>query len=156
MVVGFPSSGTYSSNVLDLVSFLIEVCLMEVSICRASNLKKSDETYWVVGLNANKLFCVVCKSPDLFPQVCMTSYIVYCCLTIYLLHPFVSSLLTQATPKPVLTLLDLSFPLAASDLGAESLENEFIVTNMHLSQVLYIFLMKLWIHSLLYLISFLG
>lgn len=76
MVVGFPSSGTYSSNVLDLVSFLIEVCLMEVSICRASNLKKSDENYWVVGLNANKLFCVVCKSPDLFPQVCMTSYIV--------------------------------------------------------------------------------
>lgn len=75
---------------------------------RASKLKKSDENYWVVGLNANKLFCVVCKSPDLFPQ---------------------------ATPKPVLTLLDLSFPLATSDLGAESLENEFIVTNMHLSQI---------------------
>lgn len=38
-------------------------------------------------------------------------------------------------PKPVLTLLDLSFPLASSDLGAETLENEFILRNMHLSQV---------------------
>lgn len=139
MVAGFPSSGICSSNVLDLVSFLIEACFTEISICRASKLKRSDENYWVVGLNANKLFCVVCKSPDLFPQVCMTSYILYCCLTICLLHPCVSSLLTQATPKPVLTLLDLSFPLATSDLGAESLENEFIVTNMHLSQVLYLF-----------------
>lgn len=60
----------------------------------------------------------------------MTNLILYCCLKIH--H---SSLLIQATPKPVLTLLDLSFPLAASDLGAESLENDFIVTNMHLSQV---------------------
>ncbi|KAL5544857.1 hypothetical protein UlMin_008641 [Ulmus minor] len=70
--------------------------------------KKSDENYWVVGLNASKLFCIVCKRPDFFPQV---------------------------MPKPVLTLQDLSFPLATSDLGAESLENEFILNNMHLSQL---------------------
>uniref|UniRef100_A0A5B7B1E7 Putative WD repeat and HMG-box DNA-binding protein 1 n=1 Tax=Davidia involucrata TaxID=16924 RepID=A0A5B7B1E7_DAVIN len=74
----------------------------------ASKVKKTEENYWVVGLNASKLFCIVCKSPDLFPQV---------------------------IPKPVLTLLDLSFPLASSDLGAENLENEFIMNNMHLSQI---------------------
>ncbi|CAH9092846.1 unnamed protein product [Cuscuta europaea] len=74
----------------------------------ASKLKKLEEKYWVVGLNASKLFCVICKSPDSFPQ---------------------------ATPKPVLTLLDLSFPLASSDLGADNLENEFILINMHLCRV---------------------
>ncbi|KAL5749016.1 hypothetical protein ACOSQ2_026313 [Xanthoceras sorbifolium] len=74
----------------------------------SSKEKKSNENYWIVGLNASKLFCIVCKSPDLFPQV---------------------------MPKPVLTLLDLSFPLASSDLGAEALENEFIVNNVNLSQI---------------------
>ncbi|KAA8541101.1 hypothetical protein F0562_025064 [Nyssa sinensis] len=73
-----------------------------------SKMKKPEENYWVVGLNASKLFCIVCKSPDAFPQV---------------------------TPKPVLSLLDLSFPLASSDLGAENLENEFIMNSMHLSQI---------------------
>ncbi|XP_059644815.1 protein ENHANCER OF LHP1 1 [Cornus florida] len=74
----------------------------------ARKVKKPDENYWVVGLNASKLFCIVCKSPDSFPQV---------------------------IPKPVLTLIDLSFPLPSSDLGAETLENEFIMKNMHLSQI---------------------
>lgn len=69
---------------------------------------KSDENYWVVGLNASKLFCIVCKKPNFFPQV---------------------------MPKPVLTLLNLSFPLASSDLGAEALENEFILNNMNLVQI---------------------
>ncbi|VFQ80641.1 unnamed protein product [Cuscuta campestris] len=73
-----------------------------------SKMKKPEEKYWVVGLNASKLFCVVCKAPDSFPQV---------------------------TPKPVLTLFDLSLPLASSDLGADNLENEFILNNMHLSRV---------------------
>ncbi|KAL0396910.1 UNVERIFIED_CONTAM: hypothetical protein Scaly_0139400 [Sesamum calycinum] len=73
-----------------------------------SKLKKPDENYWVAGLSASKLFCIVCKSPESFPQ---------------------------STPKPVLTLLDLSFPLACSDLGADSLENEFMMNNMHLSLV---------------------
>ncbi|KAF2321379.1 hypothetical protein GH714_040967 [Hevea brasiliensis] len=74
----------------------------------AAKEKKSDENYWMVGLNASKLFCIVCNSPDLFPQV---------------------------MPKPVLTLLNFSFPLASSDLGADALENEFILNNMHLSQI---------------------
>ena len=38
-------------------------------------------------------------------------------------------------PKPVLTILELSFPLASSDLGANSLENEFMTRKLHLSQV---------------------
>ncbi|KAG8387949.1 hypothetical protein BUALT_Bualt02G0074400 [Buddleja alternifolia] len=74
----------------------------------ASKLKKPEENYWVAGLNASKLFCIVCKSPESFPQ---------------------------STPKPILTLLDLSFPLASSDLGADSLENEFMMINMKLSQI---------------------
>ncbi|KAL8474796.1 hypothetical protein ACS0TY_031289 [Phlomoides rotata] len=74
----------------------------------ASKLKKSEENIWVTGLNGSKLFCVVCKSPETFPQ---------------------------CTPKPVLTLLDLSFPLASSDLGADNLENEFMMNNMHLSRI---------------------
>ncbi|CAA2976363.1 WD repeat and HMG-box DNA-binding 1 [Olea europaea subsp. europaea] len=73
----------------------------------SNKLNKEGENYWVVGLNANKLFCIVCKFPESFPQ---------------------------ATSKPVLTLLDLSFPLASSDLGADSLENEFMMDNMHLCQ----------------------
>ena len=44
-------------------------------------------------------------------------------------------IIIQAVPKPVLTLLDLCIPLASSDLGAEGLENEFILSNMHLSEV---------------------
>ncbi|KAK9008823.1 hypothetical protein V6N11_080301 [Hibiscus sabdariffa] len=74
----------------------------------ASKERKSGENYWVVGLNASKLFCVVCKNPDAFPQV---------------------------LPKPVLTLISLSFPLASSDLGEEALENEFMLNNLHLSQL---------------------
>ncbi|XP_072962033.1 protein ENHANCER OF LHP1 1 [Typha angustifolia] len=70
--------------------------------------KSEDESYWVVGLNASKLFCIVCKSPDSYPSV---------------------------MPKPVLTLLSLSVPLASSDLGAADLENEFIMRNLHLSQI---------------------
>ncbi|KAK2969699.1 hypothetical protein RJ640_004205 [Escallonia rubra] len=77
-------------------------------IFSASKLKKSEENYWVVGLNTSSVICIVCKSPDSFPQ---------------------------AIPKPILTLLDLSFPLASSDLGAETLENEFILKNMQLFEI---------------------
>jgi len=35
-------------------------------------------------------------------------------------------------PKPVLTPLSLSFPLASSDLGSEVHENEFMMNNLHL------------------------
>ncbi|PSS08331.1 WD repeat and HMG-box DNA-binding protein like [Actinidia chinensis var. chinensis] len=74
----------------------------------SGKVKKPEENYWIVGLNAYKLFCVVCKSPDSFPQV---------------------------IPKPILTLFDFSLPLASSDLGADNLENEFILNNLHLSQI---------------------
>nr|XP_012567793.1 WD repeat and HMG-box DNA-binding protein 1 [Cicer arietinum] len=70
--------------------------------------KKSDENYWMVGLNTNKLVCVVCKKPESFPQV---------------------------VPKPILTLMNLSFPLASSDLGSEALENEFMMNSMHLFEI---------------------
>ncbi|GAB4860926.1 Protein ENHANCER OF LHP1 1 [Ancistrocladus abbreviatus] len=73
-----------------------------------SKVKKPEETCWVVGLSADKLFCIICKSPDSYPKV---------------------------TPKPVLTLLDLSTPLACSDLGADTLENEFIMRQMHLLKI---------------------
>ncbi|KAG9448593.1 hypothetical protein H6P81_008558 [Aristolochia fimbriata] len=74
----------------------------------ASKERNSElESYWVVGLNSSKLFCVVCKSPDLYPMV---------------------------VPKPVLTLLNLSFPLASSDLGPNDLENELMMNNLYLSQ----------------------
>ncbi|CAN1840057.1 Protein ENHANCER OF LHP1 1 [Linum perenne] len=74
----------------------------------ANKTKKPDENYWVAGLNARKLLCIVCKSPEVFPQV---------------------------IPKPIITLLDLSFPLASSDLGAEALENEFIMNDLRLFQI---------------------
>lgn len=38
-------------------------------------------------------------------------------------------------PKPVLTPLSLSFPLASSDLGSEVHENEFMMNNLHLFSV---------------------
>ncbi|XP_068637138.1 protein ENHANCER OF LHP1 1-like [Aristolochia californica] len=73
-----------------------------------SKERKSEmESYWVVGLNSSKLFCVVCNSPDLYPLV---------------------------VPKPVLTLMNLSFPLASSDLGPNDLENELMMNKLYLSQ----------------------
>lgn len=43
-------------------------------------------------------------------------------------------------PKPVLTILDFSSPIASSDLGADELENEFMINNLQLSEVKTIFL----------------
>ncbi|OEL35871.1 WD repeat and HMG-box DNA-binding protein 1 [Dichanthelium oligosanthes] len=70
--------------------------------------KSEDESHWVVGLDANNIFCILCKYPQTYPQV---------------------------MPKPVLTILELSFPIASSDLGANSLENEFMMRKLHLSQI---------------------
>ncbi|WVZ63894.1 hypothetical protein U9M48_013488 [Paspalum notatum var. saurae] len=70
--------------------------------------KSEDESHWVVGLDANNIFCILCKSPQSYPQV---------------------------MPKPVLTVLEMSFPLASSDLGANNLENEFMMRKLHLSQI---------------------
>ncbi|CAL9064297.1 unnamed protein product [Musa banksii] len=69
--------------------------------------QSEDETHWIVGLNASKLFCIICKSPNCYPTV---------------------------MPKPVLELLSLSFPLASSDLGAADLESELMMSQLHLSQ----------------------
>ncbi|RLM87745.1 WD repeat and HMG-box DNA-binding protein 1 [Panicum miliaceum] len=46
-----------------------------------------------------------------------------------------SSYDSKVMPKPVLTILELSFPIASSDLGANSLENEFMMRKLHLSQI---------------------
>lgn len=102
-------------------------------LCSASKEKKSDENYWVVGLNASKLFCVVCKNSDLFPHVMIV--IAYPSSTLFFISHNLTLCPLQVMPKPVLSLLNLSFPLASSDLGAEALENEFMLNNMHLSQV---------------------
>uniref|UniRef100_A0A0A9BUT2 Uncharacterized protein n=1 Tax=Arundo donax TaxID=35708 RepID=A0A0A9BUT2_ARUDO len=70
--------------------------------------KSEDESHWVVGLDATNIFCIQCKPPQSYPEV---------------------------MPKPVLSILELSFPLASSDLGASSLENEFMMRKLHLSQI---------------------
>ncbi|PKA47519.1 Flagellar WD repeat-containing protein Pf20 [Apostasia shenzhenica] len=105
---GFSDEGqlcAYDSKILTICNEMHS----SSSKCSASEAKKSeDENYWVVGLNESKLFCIVCKSPNYYPSV---------------------------IPKPVLTLLELKFPLACSDLGADDLENEFITRNLHLSQI---------------------
>jgi len=51
------------SYACDLVIFVIKLSM------RSASKEKSNENYWVTGLNASKLFCVVCKKPDNFPQV---------------------------------------------------------------------------------------
>ncbi|KAL6594289.1 hypothetical protein ACP70R_048482 [Stipagrostis hirtigluma subsp. patula] len=70
--------------------------------------KSEDESHWVVGLDNTNIFCIQCKSPQSYPEV---------------------------MPKPVLSILELSFPLASSDLGSSSLENEFMMRKLHLSQI---------------------
>ncbi|CAH2064947.1 unnamed protein product [Thlaspi arvense] len=76
-----------------------------IPVFSTSKEKKQVENYWVVGLNTTSLYCIACKHPEIFPQV---------------------------TPKPILTILDFSLPLASSDLGAASLENEFILKQLRL------------------------
>ncbi|MCL7035969.1 hypothetical protein MKW94_022549 [Papaver nudicaule] len=68
---------------------------------------KPEDNYWVVGLNESTLFCILCKNPLTYPLV---------------------------TPKPVLTLLNLLFPLASSDLGANVFENKLMLKSLSLSQ----------------------
>ncbi|XP_010495876.1 PREDICTED: WD repeat and HMG-box DNA-binding protein 1-like [Camelina sativa] len=76
-----------------------------IPVFSTSKEKKQEENYWVVGLNTTSVYCIACKHPEIFPQV---------------------------TPKPILTILDLSLPLASSDLGAASLENELILKQLRL------------------------
>lgn len=51
---------------------------------------------------------------------------------VYLFPPNI----VQVMPKPVLTLLNFSLPLACSDLGADELENEFVLSKISLLQVM--------------------
>ncbi|KAL1213187.1 Protein ENHANCER OF LHP1 1 [Cardamine amara subsp. amara] len=76
-----------------------------IPVFSTSKEKKQEENYWVVGLNTTSLYCIACKHPEIFPQV---------------------------TPKPILTILDLALPLASSDLGAASLENELMLKQLRL------------------------
>ncbi|KAH9314433.1 hypothetical protein KI387_023060 [Taxus chinensis] len=70
--------------------------------------KAENEKFWMVGLNNTQVFCVTCKLPDTYPQV---------------------------SPKPILSVLNLSLPLACSDLGADDLENELLRDSLLLSQM---------------------
>lgn len=89
----------------------------------------------MVGLNASKVFCIVCRTPDLYPPVMCLTFI-FCLLRCNMSNCFKNCCFHfQVMPKPVLTLLSLSIPLASSDLGADDLEKEFILSNLNLTQV---------------------
>lgn len=140
-VVGFHFSGAYSwisGDYFWLYRYWKTLFNLTWLHASSSKLKKSDENYWIVGFNATKLFCVVCKSPCLFPQVWPTSILLHYYRTLLSTFSITFPDTFQVTPKPLLALLDLSFPLATSDLGADSLENEFILNNMHLFQVIFL------------------
>jgi chromosome transmission fidelity protein 4 len=36
--------------------------------------KSEDESHWVVGLDANNIFCILCKTPQSYPQVLFASF----------------------------------------------------------------------------------
>ncbi|ESQ52565.1 hypothetical protein EUTSA_v10016196mg [Eutrema salsugineum] len=105
--IGFSEEGCFSSYDSEgvLRVFTSQYGGSWIPVFSTSREKKQEENYWVVGLNKTSLYCIACKHPELFPQV---------------------------TPKPILTILDFSLPLASSDLGAASLENEFILKQLRL------------------------
>lgn len=84
--VGFRSSGidssvqrqnSYFNSIYLQALYVIQNLPTNPYTCSASKLKKPEENFWVAGLNASKLFCVVCKSPDSFPQVRKTYIVIY-------------------------------------------------------------------------------
>ncbi|CAG7870182.1 unnamed protein product [Brassica rapa] len=105
--IGFSEEGSFSSFDSEgvLRVFTSQYGGSWIPVFSTTKVKKQEENYWVVGLNTTSLYCIACKHPERFPQV---------------------------TPKPILSILDLSLPLASSDLGAESLENEFILKQLRL------------------------
>ncbi|CAN8268394.1 unnamed protein product [Cochlearia groenlandica] len=105
--IGFSEEGSLSSYDSEgvLRVFTSQYGGSWIPIFSTSKEKKQEENYWVVGLNRTSLYCVACKRPELYPQV---------------------------TPKPILTILDLALPLASSDLGAASLENELMLKQLRL------------------------
>ncbi|CAH8386864.1 unnamed protein product [Eruca vesicaria subsp. sativa] len=105
--IGFSDEGSFSTYDSEgvLRVFTSQYGGSWIPVFSATKEKKQKENYWVVGLNTTSLYCIACKHPEVFPQV---------------------------TPKPILTILNFSLPLASSDLGAASLENEFILTQLRL------------------------
>ncbi|VVB16977.1 unnamed protein product [Arabis nemorensis] len=105
--IGFSEKGSFSSYDSEgvLRVFTCQYGGSWIPVFSTSKEKKQEENYWVVGLNTTSVYCIACKHPELFPTV---------------------------TPKPILTILDLSLPLASSDLGATSLENELILKQLRL------------------------
>ncbi|CAL9247968.1 unnamed protein product [Arabidopsis halleri] len=103
--IGFSDEGSLSSYDSEgvLRVFTSQYGGSWIPVFSTSKEKKQEENYWVVGLNTTSLYCIACKYPEIFPQV---------------------------TPKPILTILDLSLPLASSDLGAASLENELMLKQL--------------------------
>lgn len=74
----------------------------------SKEVKSEDESIWMVGLNSTQAMCVVCKIPDKQPQV---------------------------SPKPILSIFNLCLPLVHSDLGADDLENEYLLGSWRLTQL---------------------
>ncbi|KAF8106737.1 hypothetical protein N665_0134s0022 [Sinapis alba] len=105
--IGFSEEGSFSSFDSEgvLRVFSSQYGGSWIPVFSTTKVKKQEENYWVVGLNTTSLYCIACKHPEVFPQV---------------------------TPKPILSILDFSLPLASSDLGAASLENEFILKQLRL------------------------
>ncbi|CAF1708397.1 protein ENHANCER OF LHP1 1 [Brassica napus] len=105
--IGFSEEGSFSSFDSEgvLRVFTSQYGGSWIPVFSTTKVNKQEENYWVVGLNTTSLYCIACKHPELFPQV---------------------------TPKPILSILDFSLPLASSDLGAASLENEFIIKQLRL------------------------
>lgn len=114
---------------------LLRSLKLDFMLFSATKVKKTDENYWMVGFNASNVFCIVCKSPNTFPQVVQRG--LHFLILLIWLQNCPSKWFThfQVTPKPVLTLLNFAAPLASSDIGAEALENEFMLNYIHLSQV---------------------
>ena len=107
--LGFSEEGMLSSydSEGNLRVFTKEYGGCWIPMFSASRQRKSEnENFWMVGLNNMQVFCVSCKSPETYPQV---------------------------IPKPILSILNLSLPLACSDLGADDLENEFLRDSLLLS-----------------------
>ncbi|KAH7291609.1 hypothetical protein KP509_29G024200 [Ceratopteris richardii] len=109
--LGFSEAGKLSfydsKGILRLQNKQYGGCWIPI-FCSSKEVKGEDESIWMVGLNDMQIMCVICKYPNKEPQV---------------------------SPKPILSIFKPVFPLAHSDLGAEDLENEFIIKSLHLAQM---------------------
>lgn len=51
-----------------------------VPVFDTATVRKSDETYWPVGLTAHDLRCIVCNPTNPVPQVVRFAPFILCCL----------------------------------------------------------------------------